>query len=355
MRNLWNKLKKFAALGGFILMFGFLAFNGGSMADIVKPGEGHIVALAMINTILCGAFAALIYLVIHYITKGKWTLLLTINACLAGMVSACAGCNKMMPWASAFTGMGSGLSYLGLSKLMFYLKIDDPLDAFAVHAGGGLWGLIAVCIIAKDGIAYRIVDGIDGDGSLIGQAFAQLGWNLVCALAIILWSTITMVPVFWLLKRINKFRVSPEVEIKGLDIYKHGEAAYPIHAYGHGWDDVVSEDGTRTRAFSDKAEFSMEELAAAYERRTSVIPAYMSRRISYFHNPHRYEHPEHHLKAIKSKERRTRGNSKLHPIAAAVPAAIPEKAEFYGNGPPKITVQMEDEAETEVENGTWAL
>uniref|UniRef100_A0A1I8AWL3 Ammonium_transp domain-containing protein n=1 Tax=Steinernema glaseri TaxID=37863 RepID=A0A1I8AWL3_9BILA len=74
----------FAALGGFILMFGFLAFNGGSMADIVKPGEGNTVALAMINTILSGAFAALTYLIIHYATNGKWTLLLTINACLAG-------------------------------------------------------------------------------------------------------------------------------------------------------------------------------------------------------------------------------------------------------------------------------
>ncbi|KJH41748.1 ammonium transporter [Dictyocaulus viviparus] len=73
----------FAALGGFILMFGFLAFNGGSIADIVKPGEGEIVALAMVNTIISGAFAALTFLIIHFITKGKWTLLLTINACLA--------------------------------------------------------------------------------------------------------------------------------------------------------------------------------------------------------------------------------------------------------------------------------
>ncbi|VDM67678.1 unnamed protein product, partial [Strongylus vulgaris] len=75
------------------------------MADIVKPGEGNIVALAMINTILCGAFAALTFLIIHFLTMGKWTLLLTINACLAGMVSACAGCNRMEPWASSFTGI----------------------------------------------------------------------------------------------------------------------------------------------------------------------------------------------------------------------------------------------------------
>uniref|UniRef100_A0A1I7WL83 Ammonium transporter n=1 Tax=Heterorhabditis bacteriophora TaxID=37862 RepID=A0A1I7WL83_HETBA len=229
----------FAALGGFILMFGFLAFNGGSMADIVKPGEGRIVALAMINTILCGAFAALTFLIIHYLTQGKWTLLLTINACLAGMVSSCAGCNKMEPWASSFTGIGAGLIYLGLSHLMVRLRIDDPLDAFAVHAGGGFWGLISTCIISHDGIVYAISDAIAAEnGSLhIRQAFAQLGWQLICILAIIIWSTLWMWPIFVFLKKIGKLRVSEEVEINGLDIYKHGEAAYPLHAYGHGWDD----------------------------------------------------------------------------------------------------------------------
>lgn len=65
-------------------MFGFLAFNGGSTSDISTPGVGQIVAKAMINTIMCGAFAALSYLVIHFMRKGKWTILLTINACLTG-------------------------------------------------------------------------------------------------------------------------------------------------------------------------------------------------------------------------------------------------------------------------------
>ncbi|TMS36190.1 hypothetical protein L596_003421 [Steinernema carpocapsae] len=229
---------QFAALGGFILMFGFLAFNGGSVPDVAAHGEGKIVALAMINTILCGAFAAITYLIIHYKTKGKWTLLLTINACLTGMVSACAGCNNMMPWACAFTGIGAGLMYYTLCKVMLRLKIDDPLDAFAVHAGGGFWGIFAVCIVSRQGIAYGIVDSISGsDGVSVSQSFAQLGWNMVCALAIVLWSSISMIPLFVFLKKINKFRVPAEIELKGLDIHKHGEAAYPLHAYGHGWDD----------------------------------------------------------------------------------------------------------------------
>ncbi|KAK0396554.1 hypothetical protein QR680_001765 [Steinernema hermaphroditum] len=242
----------FAALGGFILMFGFLAFNGGSVPNMTQRGEG--------------------------------------------MVSACAGCNNMMPWASAFTGTGSGLVYLALSKLMLRLKIDDPLDAFAVHAGGGLWGLFAVCIISKDGVAYGIADLIYGsDDVSASQAFAQLGWNMLCAVAIVLWSSLTMIPVFLLLKKMNKLRVPEEIETKGLDIYKHGEAAYPLHAYGHGWDEFEQVADSR-RKISQNVEMSLEELAAVYDRQTSDRTAPPG-----YHNPSFYEHPEHHHRAkVKS-------------------------------------------------------
>ncbi|CAD6185075.1 unnamed protein product [Caenorhabditis auriculariae] len=269
----------FAALGGFILMFGFLAFNGGSMADIVKPGEGYIVALAMVNTILCGAFAALTYLIMHYITHGKWTLLLTINACLAGMVSACAGCNRMEPWGSVFVGTGSGLIYLALSKMMIWFKIDDPLDAFAVHAGGGFWGLISTVIVGHEGIAYAVahaIGGKDGANNEVAQSFAQLGWQFVCIAAIVTWSWLWMVPIFLFLKKIGKLRVSEEVEINGLDIYKHGESAYPLHAYGHGWHEFeatghgLPHAKNRGRTLSVNAEMSLEQLAAVYERTSSI-------------------------------------------------------------------------------------
>lgn len=56
------------------------------------------------------------------------------------------------------------------------LKVDDPLDAFAVHFGGGLWGLLSTTIIAHDGIVYAISDAIAGkDGKhKVGEAFAVL-------------------------------------------------------------------------------------------------------------------------------------------------------------------------------------
>jgi hypothetical protein len=73
----------------------------------------------------------------------------------------------------------------------------------------------------------------------------QLGWQMVCAVAIIAWSSLTLTPAFLLLKAIGKMRVPREVEIRGLDIYKHGEAAYPLTAYGHGWDEAALKPSAR--------------------------------------------------------------------------------------------------------------
>ncbi|CAK5100750.1 unnamed protein product [Meloidogyne enterolobii] len=229
-------------------MFGFLAFNGGSTGEISTKGVGQIVVKVMVNTILCGAFAALSYLFVHFIRKGKWTILLTINACLTGMVSACAGCNIMFVWliktincsvfrpvwTSAITGSIAGMAYLAFSELCLIMRIDDPLDAFAVHFGGGLWGLISACLVTEKGLLFSL---IDPEKVKFDEALWQLCWQSVCAVAIIVWSALVLTPAFLILKAFGKIRVPREVEIRGLDRFKHGEAAYPLTAYGHGWGD----------------------------------------------------------------------------------------------------------------------
>ena len=68
---------------------------------------------------------------------GVWSIAKFINGCLAGMVSVCAGCNGMHPWWAAVTASIAGIIYLIISDLMVKLRIDDPLDAVAVHGGPG--------------------------------------------------------------------------------------------------------------------------------------------------------------------------------------------------------------------------
>ena len=60
------------------------------------------------------------------------------------MVSLCAGCNIYEPWAGLVVGILAGCVYYGASKLMISCKLDDPLDAVAVHMGGGTLGVLAV-------------------------------------------------------------------------------------------------------------------------------------------------------------------------------------------------------------------
>jgi len=77
-----------AGLGGFILLFGFLAFNGGSQLAMSNPGDTAAVARAIVNTILgaCGAGLSVLIL-IRVITGINWSYLMTLNGALAGMVS----------------------------------------------------------------------------------------------------------------------------------------------------------------------------------------------------------------------------------------------------------------------------
>ena len=73
-----------AGLGGFILIFGFLAFNGGSQASISVKGDGAAVGLAIVNTILGGCAGGLVVLFFNRLQGSHWSFLMTLNGALAG-------------------------------------------------------------------------------------------------------------------------------------------------------------------------------------------------------------------------------------------------------------------------------
>nr|XP_053630022.1 putative ammonium transporter 1 [Cherax quadricarinatus] len=211
-----------SALGGFILLFGFLAFNGGSQASISQEGDGAAVARAVVNTVLSGCSGGVAVLLIYRSSlcgsPSTWSFLMTLNGSLTGMVSICAGCNVVRPWGAVVIGLVAGAVFLGIHFLLPKLRVDDPLDAVAVHMGGGLWGLVAVAIFQSDGLIYG------GSGEV-------LAWNIVGALAILGWSGGLCLILFGSLRQLDMLRVPPELETRGLDILKHGEAAYPAEAW----------------------------------------------------------------------------------------------------------------------------
>ena len=72
-----------------------------------------------------------------YGNEKKWSFLLTLNGVLAGMVSECAGCDEYAPWGALIVGMLGGVAFIAVHIGMIKGRMDDPLDAVAVHGGGG--------------------------------------------------------------------------------------------------------------------------------------------------------------------------------------------------------------------------
>lgn len=161
-------------------------------------------------------------------------------------------------------GVATGITLMWLSWATKRMKIDDPLDAFAVHFGGGLVGILSTPVFMNGGIVhwqncesqranYMLVvfekqngDNFsalfpaanpDTDGNFRCDLFEYkvFAWNLAGFIAITVWSGCTSLIVFYSLKLAKMLRVSEDDELRGIDIGKHGEPAYPIEAYGHGW------------------------------------------------------------------------------------------------------------------------
>ncbi|XP_023714902.1 putative ammonium transporter 1 isoform X3 [Cryptotermes secundus] len=206
-------------IGGMLLIVGFLSFNGGSLGTITNPGDGATVARVMINTLLGASGGSMIILAstkTGLFGPSTWNFSLTLNAAITGMVSVCASVNKMEFWASFLTGVIAGVVFINIHYFMLWCKVDDPLDAVAVHFGGGFWGVISASLFSHGGIAYGANK----------QAAMFLAYEMVGACAIISWGWAASCVMFGTLKLLGKLRVSEEDEQKGLDIAMHNEPGY---------------------------------------------------------------------------------------------------------------------------------
>ena len=111
--------------------------------SITSKGTTDAVGLVISNTIMGGAAGGITVLLFQKFkgvfqgVSGKWNHSLTFNGVLVGIVSMCSGVNTYQMWSALLIGILAGMVYIGVSKLVLKLKLDDPLDAIAVHGGGG--------------------------------------------------------------------------------------------------------------------------------------------------------------------------------------------------------------------------
>jgi len=126
----------------------------------------------------------------------------TCNGILAGLVAVCAGVGDMKPELAFVTGILGGLAYEVGHIVVTRLKIDDPLDAFAVHGCGGMMGLITRPLFSIGGVH--------------GTMFA---YHIVGICAIVAWSGGLTLLIFLPLRVLGQLRVDAEEEEKGGDSY----------------------------------------------------------------------------------------------------------------------------------------
>jgi len=223
----------FVVTGTFILLFGWMGFNPGSTLGATDLR----ISVIAINTNLAAIFGAASAMAFWYLRFGKPDISMACNGMLAGLVAITAPCAFVNPNAAAFIGIMAGvLVCVGVLVNDHVFKIDDPCGAISVHGYCGILGAISLGLFADGtygagwngvgatdylGVAGRGVTGLlYGD---TGQFFTQLFGASVCAI----WSFGATFLLFKTVNAIRSMRVSPEIELEGLDLPEFGGLAYP--------------------------------------------------------------------------------------------------------------------------------
>jgi Amt family ammonium transporter len=225
-----------AAVGGFILWFGWYGFNPGStLSAMDAQGIGRVAT----NTTLAACAAGMSAMIVAFMggsTKGKFDLGLTTNGFLAGLVAITCPCYWVDPFGAVCLGFVAGIVVVAGVWLLEYLRIDDPIGAVPVHGFAGMWGTWSLGLFAAGKFGATGATGADNSSPTTGLFYgggtgllkAQLIGSLTITIAtfvvafIMMWG-IKQLPHPWNLRVEGKGEVGPG----GLDVWEHGTEAYP--------------------------------------------------------------------------------------------------------------------------------
>ncbi len=201
-------------VGTGLLWVGWFGFNAGSALEADASA-----GLAMINTFVATAAAALTWMVIERVVGHKGSALGFCSGVIAGLVAVTPAAGNSGPFGAILLGIvSSAVCYFFVAKVKNKLGYDDSLDAFGIHGIGGIVGAIGT------GIVYQPVLGGPGDGSV--AVGAQLWIQTFGVLVTIGWAAVGTLVAALAVKFVIGLRVDEETEVDGLDISEHGERAY---------------------------------------------------------------------------------------------------------------------------------
>jgi Amt family ammonium transporter len=213
-------------IGTVFLWVGWFGFNAGSALSANLRA-----VMAAVVTNLAACVGGITWCLVDYRLERKWSTVGFCSGVIAGLVAITPGSGYVPPWAAVIFGVCGGIACNYATKLKYFLRCDDALDIFAVHAVGGFVGNILTAFFAADYIAH--LDGYTViDGGWLNHHWVQLGYQIADSLAGGSYSFVGTCMILGALDGLGKFmpifklRASEEEEILGIDDVEIGEFAY---------------------------------------------------------------------------------------------------------------------------------
>ena len=211
-------------VGAGLLWFGWFGFNGGSAL-----GSNGQAGAALAASQLAAAAAALSWMTVEWIHRGKPTALGLASGLVAGLVAVTPASGFVTPFSGMIIGLLAGaICYVAVCLKPFF-KYDDSLDAFGVHGVGGFLGALLTGVLASSALVKAGTgEALSSGGWLYDGNFSKVGVQLLAALIAVVYSFVVS---FVLVKVIDLswgFCLDARCENEGLDRSEHGEVGFDL-------------------------------------------------------------------------------------------------------------------------------
>jgi Amt family ammonium transporter len=204
-------------IGAGLLWFGWFGFNAGSAV-----AANNTASVVWVNTLVATGAAALGWLITERLRDGHPTSLGAASGVVAGLVAITPACHSVSPIGAILIGAIAGVLCALAVGLKYKLGYDDSLDVVGVHLVGGLWGTLAIGLLATEAAPAGV------NGLFYGGGVDQLWRQAVGALAVLVYSGILTFLIGFALHKTIGFRVSDDDEMEGVDSSEHAETGYDL-------------------------------------------------------------------------------------------------------------------------------
>jgi len=211
----------FCLLGVGLLWFGWYGFNAGSAV-----GAGSLATVAFVNTTLGAASAMFVWMMIEQVARKEMTALGAGTGAVAGLVGITPAAGFVSPMgAIAVGGLTACVCYVS-ATLRAKGKIDDSLDAFAVHGVGGFTGALLTGLFSYAAIGDASIGGSGVSPAAVAGGIPQMLVQFKGTAIVAVYTFVVSFILFKIIDATLGLRVTEEVEEGGLDTGLHGEEAY---------------------------------------------------------------------------------------------------------------------------------